>query len=322
MAVLQNHCTIQIPLVSVIIPTYNRARFIEEAIQSVLEQTFKDFEVIIIDDGSSDETQQVISQIKDSRLIYHYQDNGGRSKARNYALTIAKGKYITFLDSDDLYMADKLKIQVNYLDSHPDIYMVYTSAHCIDEDGNLAMHNYIADVGGWIYSKIAFLIPITITLPTVMVRREVFDKVGNFDENLHRFEDVDMWRRISKLYQIGTISKFTCKIRTHQNNSLENQDHEEIKLSLNYYASKIMKDDKEFDIKLRKKGIAKLYRYYGYYISQTPQFRKQGEEFYKIANSFHRLNSITIIIKKVYYKVFNILYKIYNLLKKLVKNPI
>lgn len=251
------------PLVSVLIPTFNREKFIGEAIESVLEQTFQDFEIIVVDDGSTDRTAEVIKSFPADKLIYIHQPNRGRSNARNHALSLAKGRYIAFLDSDDLYLPGKLELQVSYLEDHPEAGMVYTSAYCVDEHGISMNHYYLANVSGWIYKQIAFYVPVTITLPTVMVRREVIDKVGVFDEKMERFEDTDIWRRISKCFFIGAISEPTCKLRTHAENSLQGQDPQKIIHALLYYVNKIFKDDKSISILLRHKGAATLYRHYG-----------------------------------------------------------
>ncbi|MEY4463406.1 MAG: hypothetical protein RLZZ81_377 [Pseudomonadota bacterium] len=274
---------IKIPTVSVIIATYNRDKFIGEAVQSILDQTYKDFEVIIVDDGSSDSTGEIIKNLKDPRIHYYYQENKGRSNARNKALTLAKGKYITFLDSDDLYLPNKLEIQVNYMEKNSDVYMIYTSAYCIDEIGNSLKHKYEAKTSGKIYKDIAFFVPVTITLPTVMVRREVFEKAGNFDEVMYRFEDTDMWRRISKYYQIGAISEFTCKLRTHSDNHLLNQDPVRIASALKYYSLKILNEDTEYGIPFLEKNLANLYIHYGQALQTVPEFAPTGNELIRIA---------------------------------------
>lgn len=278
-----------LPTVSVIIPTYNREKFIKAAVESVLKQSFTDFEIIIVDDGSKDSTKEIIASIKDPRLIYVYQDNKGRSNARNNALSLAKGRFITFLDSDDLYLDGKLELQVKYLETNPDFSMVYTSAYCINESGELLKDKYVAKASGWIYIDIAFFTPQTITLPTVMVRREVFDKAGYFDEKLHRFEDTDMWRRISKHYKIQAMPEFTCALRTHGENHLINQKPEDIKEALQYYANKIFEEDNEFDINIRKKRVSVIYRYYSKAFFTVPHFRDNSREFSMIADSIYKV---------------------------------
>lgn len=261
------------PKVSVIIPTYNRERFIADAIDSVLTQTYDDFEVIVVDDGSSDGTPAILSRYADDRLIHLRQNNNGRSRARNRALAIARGKYIAFLDSDDVYLPDKLALQVSFLDSHPDVGMIYTSAACIDEEGRGINYRYVASVSGDIYRHIAFFEPVTITLPTVMARRSVFDRAGMFDERMERFEDTDMWRRISKVTYIHAMPIETCKLRTHHDNSLASQNPASILKAIAYYCKKIRREDKDQPLLVRQKGIAGLYFYYGKAFGTIPEWK-------------------------------------------------
>ena len=274
------------PRVSVIIPTYNRALFIRETIESVLTQTFSDFELIVIDDGSTDDTAEIVKMIRDVRLIYIYQINQGRSNARNHALRIAKGSYITFLDSDDVYLENKLAMQVAYLDNNVHVDMLYTSASCMNDAGEKIEHKYEATVSGHIYNEIAFFVPVTITLPTVMVRRTVFDVVGDFDENMHRFEDTDMWRRISKVYYIGALKEYTCKLRTHEDNSLLSQDPKQILLALDYYANKILSEDRKFGIVALRKGLANMYMYYALAILSVSKWRNIGIKLFWVSVRF------------------------------------
>ncbi len=124
------------PKVSVIIATYNRTHFVCEAIESVLNQTFPDFEIIVIDDGSIDNTKQVLEKYA-SRIQYIFQENKGRAEARNTGIKNAKCEYIAFLDDDDIWLPNKLEKQVIFLDSHPDIELVYTFTEVINEQGRL-----------------------------------------------------------------------------------------------------------------------------------------------------------------------------------------
>lgn len=274
------------PRVSVIIPTYNRAQYILEAIESVLSQDYPNFEVIVVDDGSTDHTAELIGTVNDSRLRYIRQQNQGRSSARNRALAIANGDFITFLDSDDLYLPRKIALQVEYLLKHPETGMIYTSAHCIDDDGNMLQHKYEATVSGMIYEQIAFFQPVTITLPTVMTRRQVLDRIGGFDEKMHRFEDTDMWRRISKSYRIDALPVFSCKLRTHDDNSLRNQNPSQIVDALNYYSQKIAKEDIDINPNIRNWGLARLYRYYGAAMMTVPAMVPTGVTLMRTALKF------------------------------------
>ncbi|TRZ89739.1 MAG: glycosyltransferase [Methanosarcinales archaeon] len=250
------------PLVSVIIPTFNREKFIGDAIRSVLDQTFQDFEVIVVDDGSTDRTAEIVRAFASDKVKYVYHTNRGRSNARNHALGLAAGRYIAFLDSDDLYLPNKLELQVNFLNTHPDVGMVYTSAYCVDENGSLLRDSYLANISGHIYKDIAFYVPVTITLPTVMARREVFEHVGGFDENMERFEDTDMWRRIAKVFTVGAITDFTCKLRTHGDNALAGQDPQQVVAAVMFYINKVFSEDASISLKIRRKGASGLCFFY------------------------------------------------------------
>jgi glycosyltransferase involved in cell wall biosynthesis len=297
-------------LVTIIIPTFNRAEFIGDAIKSVLTQTYSNIELIVIDDGSTDQTEDIILTFSDDRLTYIKQRNKGRSNARNHALSLASGRYITFLDSDDLYLPNKIESQVAYLKNHPGVGMVYTSAHCIDTHGKMLEHKYLASTSGLIYESIAFFTPVTITLPTVMTYKSVLDQVGNFDEKMDRFEDTDMWRRISKCYRIDAMPEFTCLLRTHQDNSLLNQSPNKIRSALDYYANKIKTEDIEFDLRLRNKGLYGLYTYYANALLSVPHFAEEGKLLMKTAKQHRSLNvellksslSQQPLIRSVYYK--------------------
>lgn len=264
------------PAVSVVIPTFNRAEFIAEAIASVLRQSYPDFELIVVDDGSTDATADVVKTFDDDRLIFLSQENRGRSVARNLALAKARGRYIAFLDSDDLYLEDKLEKQIAYMDRRPDVGMVYTSAHCIDERGKPLEHSYAASVEGEIYKQVAFFLPVTITLPTVMVRREVLESVGNFDEVMERFEDTDLWRRIAKRYPVGAIMEPTCRLRTHADNALLSQNPHKIVNAIEYYVTKVFREDADVGIDFLQEGASLLYEYYGNAFIGTPGWRCDG----------------------------------------------
>lgn len=270
---LKNHRT---PTVSVVIPTFNRATFVSEAVASVLKQSYQKFELIVIDDGSTDSTAEIVNSFKDQRLIFIKQENRGRSAARNRAIALSRGTFITFLDSDDVYLVDKLERQVHFMESHPDIAMTYTSALCMNESGDLFPEKYEATVCRRSREDIAFYLPSTITLPTVMVRREVFDSVGGFDESMSRFEDTDMWRRISRCHRIEAIQEYTCKLRTHRDNCLSSQDPDYIHSALDYYASKILREDSELSILARRRGVARIYLQYGYALWTVLRWKHKG----------------------------------------------
>ena len=208
------------PRVSVIIPTYNRAQFIEAAIVSVLEQTFSDYEIIIVDDGSTDNTRQVVEPYLD-RAQYVYQENGGAGMARNHGLRLARGEYIAFLDSDDLFMPHKLERQIAYLEANPAVGLVYAGHEFIHEDGRYFSTQRVrtADAA---YPRL--MADCRIALPSVLVRRSVLDAVGGFDETMRIGQDVDLWLRIARHFPVGVIEEPVTRIRRHASNSPRTPD--------------------------------------------------------------------------------------------------
>jgi glycosyltransferase involved in cell wall biosynthesis len=282
-------------LISVVIPTYNRRSFIAAAVESVLQQDWPSFEVIVVDDGSTDDSIAILEAIADTRLRVIKQANQGRSHARNVALNEARGDYIAFLDSDDLFLPGKLSRQVAWLEANPDFGMVYTASDCIDAEGNRLGHTYQADVSGDIYAEVAFFQPVTITLPTVMLRRQVLATVGMFDERMQRFEDTDLWRRISKRYRIGALPEVTCLVRTHTDNALVGQDPARIVAAIEYYLAKIEREDGDVPRLVRAAGARRLCEYYAAAMLSVPAFAPFGEALRQRAASLFR-PKVSIII--------------------------
>lgn len=193
--------------VSIIIPIFNRATMVKEAIESVLLQTFQDFELILVDDGSQSDTQQVLRQYCDSypqKIEVIFCEHSGVSKARNAGIERARGEFIAFLDSDDLWISSKLERQIEFMESN-NIKICQTEETWI-RNGKKAnpMKKHRKRSGGIFFD----CLPLCIVSPSaVMIRKEVFQKVGMFDENLLVCEDYDLWLRISMHYPIYTMSE-------------------------------------------------------------------------------------------------------------------
>ncbi len=221
------------PLVSVIIPTYNSGKFIAQTVQSVLEQTYRPHEVIIIDDGSTDDTKAVLSGFHD-RIKYFYQENLGPSAARNKGIKMARGEYVSFLDADDLWTSNKIEVQLDFLERHREIGLVFSDIEEFDGEkiinrrsSCLAVQVYGPDNVLHVPLQEAFIkLLMTNFIPTntVMVRRECFKKAGIFDESLRIVEDRDMWLRIAAYYKIGRLPLVLCKRRLHVSNISKNQE--------------------------------------------------------------------------------------------------
>jgi glycosyltransferase involved in cell wall biosynthesis len=264
------------PEVSVVIATYNRAPMLGEAIQSVSEQTYPEYEVIVVDDGSTDNTREVVSAFP-GKVRYVFQQNRGRSAARNHGIGLAQGRYVAFLDSDDMFAPHKLAVQVSRLNQDPEAGMVYSAALNIDERGKEIPFVYEASASGWIYREVAFYVPLTITLPTVMIRTEVLRQVGGFDESMDRFEDTDMWRRVAKRYPIIGVAEPLSTLRTHSGNTL--QDPARVFKQISYYVRKVVNEDREFGPIFIRRGAARLYGHYGCAVALHPKWRTVGRTF-------------------------------------------
>ncbi len=188
---------------SVIIPTFNRKPFLEIAVDSVLGQTFSDFELIIIDDGSGDGTKELIESYSDSRIKYLYQKNHGVSHARNSALALAEGKYAAFLDSDDRWKKEKLEVTAKYIKNYPGIYIFHTEEIWYRKGKLLPQKKKHRKPTGHVYKKALDLCCISIS--TAAVNRDLFKKLGTFDENLQACEDYDFWLRAASKYEVKLI---------------------------------------------------------------------------------------------------------------------
>ncbi len=195
------------PTISVIIPSYNRKNIVVEAIQSVLAQEPKNYEVIVVDDGSTDGTREYLESL-DLPMHVISKENGGVASARNFGIKAAIGKYIAFLDSDDLWLPGILKAQLEYLESNPEIPLVYTDQY-IEAEGKVMDQTRFQRAGPTVernsFKLSGFVQHTPIHISSVMVRRQLFDEVGYFNEDLKIHEDTEMWNRISQKYSLGWI---------------------------------------------------------------------------------------------------------------------
>ena len=213
------------PLISVIIPAFNSGQFIAQAVQSVLDQTYHHFEVIVIDDGSTDTTKDVLREFN-GHIRYCYQENRGPSAARNTGIAMAEGEYICFLDADDIWMPNKLEVQVAFMAQHDDIGLVFSDEEEVGLDMGqhrsiLAQTLFRSDIVTQTPMQNAFkklLVENFIPTSMVMVRRTCFGKAGLFDESLRVVEDRDMWLRIAAYFKIACIPVILGKKRVHESN--------------------------------------------------------------------------------------------------------
>ena len=183
------------PMVSVILPTFNRGYCLAESVQSVLEQSFRDFELIVVDDGSTDNSLDVMGQFPQAKLI-RLNENRGVSYARNRGMDIAQAEWIAFLDSDDIWEKDKLAIQMDWLARHPQFHAVHTDEIWIRNGVRVNPMNKHRKYSGDIFR---YCLPLCVVSPSsVLLRAELLKEVGGFDESMPVCEDYDLWLRLAR----------------------------------------------------------------------------------------------------------------------------
>lgn len=213
-------------LVSVVMPTYNHARFIGEAIESVLNQTYDNFELIIIDNYSTDNTAEIVASYHDNRIKYlKFRNHGIIAASRNHGIKNSNGKYIAFLDSDDIWLPQKLELQENLMESNPEIGMSYVLySHLLDDTSSVKgifpkpSSRLRGNVFTSLYRKSV------IANSGAMVRMEVFNELGLLDENprLVTIEDYEMWLRIARSRPIDYVDNKSQLLYRIRNDNASN----------------------------------------------------------------------------------------------------
>jgi len=213
---MNNGQEISEPSVSVVMPAYNAARYIAGAIRSVIDQTFSNWELIIVDDGSQDETAAIIKPfLDDARISYIHKENGGAATARNVGIKVSHGNLIAFLDADDLWVPEKLARQLDCFEKYPEIGICGTGMMLIDSNGKITSQGTVPAFHGNPFPKI--LEYSLANMSTAMIRREVFEKAGLFDETLGTApEDYEFWLRAGKhaLFHV-TAEPLACYRQGH-----------------------------------------------------------------------------------------------------------
>jgi len=249
--------------VSVIIPAYNCAKYIRACLNSALNQTYTNLEVIVIDDGSTDDTKEAAVSFGD-RIRYAYQPNRGVSAARNQGIKMAQGDYIAFLDADDVWTADKISEQVAFLALHPDIGVALTDMEFISEDGRSTGFYKRREA----YPHDGMILPDVMIRPfpfpsTVLIRKNVLDGVGGFNENLRRSEDAEWFLRVAMKYKVGLIEKPLTQYRDVGNSLTTNMQVYETRICvLNDFFRQHPKVVSQYP-DAAKQSLYKAYRDYG-----------------------------------------------------------
>ena len=245
------------PKVSVIIPTYQSVQFVREAIESVLAQTYTDYEVIVVDGGSTDGTIEVLNSYG-NRIQVISQNGTGISNARNVGVLASKGEYITFLDSDDIWVSHKLEVQAKFIESKPNIIgLIYSDAIFFAEEEKGKPKKKPSQMHKSYRGKVTkhLLRHNFIAASTVMIRKLCFEKVGYFDESLAVCEDIDMWIRVAESFDIDYQDMVLAKIRWHAGSVLH-RDREQ------HFQSRIALQNKMIPHLLKEYKSKSFYRTY------------------------------------------------------------
>jgi glycosyltransferase involved in cell wall biosynthesis len=285
---------IQMNLIIVIVPTYNRKSSLKECVYSVLNQSYDNFELLIMDDGSTDGTAEIVKDFKDNRIIYEWNENsGGPANPRNRGVLKSKGEYVAFLDADDLWYQDKLLISINALNSGMDVVYHDVDYKCDNESKPIASKNINPPVLSYLLTNGNPMVN-----SSVVVRKRILQKVGLQNESIEyaSVEDFDYWLRISKLTnKFFRINKILGQYTVHEEGISNNYEH--IEKSIHVI--------KKYQVDLNEKDEQKsksLIRYIqGNFFYDRGMYRESRDLYFKTALD---VSTATIKLKSIV-KYFN-----------------
>ena len=269
------------PLVSIILPTYNCAAFLSHSIGTILSQTYNSYEIIVIDDGSTDNTKEVLYPFMQRIKYIRLEQNKGLPTARNIGIRSAQGKYIAFIDADDLWLPEKLQTDIEYFETHPEVSMVYSKHINIDEKGddlggNTKKQLPSGNIFTQLFSEQNFIIT-----SSVVVRKEVFETTGLFDEQLFNCQDWDMWLRIAFHFKVAGINKPLVKYRHNPHSLSKNRNNvlKYQKIIIDKIYNKFKDTENGIHEKLYKKRLASHYAKAGRYYLRIGDKNRANENF-------------------------------------------
>ena len=210
------------PAISVIIPAYNSQNTILSTIESVQKQSFSNLEILVIDDGSQDETVEVVNSIEDERIKVKSFQNGGVSLARNRGISLAKGEYIAFMDADDLWTSDKLELQLTALEKHPEAALAYSWTYIMSEDGEKVHKCHPIYHQGDVYKELLIYNFLLSPGSNILVRKAAIDSTGDFDTSLSHYEDWDFCLRLAINWYFVVVPKYQVFYRQSSNSASSN----------------------------------------------------------------------------------------------------
>lgn len=287
------------PIISVILPVYNGERTIQETIVSVLRQTFSDFELIVINDGSQDSTLDIVKRIPDPRLKIVSYPNAGLAASRNRGIAQAVSKYIAFIDADDLWTVDKLEAQFQALQNHPKAALAYSWTDFIDESSRFIHTGSHLTVNGDAYAHL-LLVNFVENGSNPLIRKSILTQMGGFDESLSAAEDWDLWLRLAAKYPFVCVPKAQILYRvslTSMTANVTRQKRETIKVIERAFAQ--APESLQY---LKQPSMANLYKYFTFKMLEGYPVRQNGLQASQfLAQAL--INEPTLLHKRVIWKV-------------------
>jgi glycosyltransferase involved in cell wall biosynthesis len=261
------------PLISVVIPVYNGEKTIRETIESVLNQTFWDLELIVINDGSEDSTLEIVSNLKDPRLKVFSYPNANQAVSRNRGISQASGEYISFIDADDLWTPDKLEAQLRALQENPQAAVAYSWTDFIDESSHFLHTGSHLTVNGDAYANL-LIVNFLENGSNPLIRRQALTDVGGFEESLPPAEDWDLWLRLATRYHFVAVSSPQILYRVSANSGSANVwKLEAVCLQV---IERGFSQAPESLQHLKKYSLGNLYKYLTFKALEGPPVRKRG----------------------------------------------
>lgn len=293
------------PLVSVVLCTYNTAKYIESAINSVLSQTYNNFELIIWDDGSTDNTKEIVESYHDKRLRYYYHENTGLGMSLRLACDIVKGKYIARMDSDDVCLPERLEKEVVYMEEHDDCVLVSSAVYYIDENDKLLGRSFPCSEDGIIKSLLSKASNM-IVHPMSMIRYEAYRKAGGYLP-IRKSQDVLFWSRLAKQGKFYNISSPLGNYRL-LNSSLDHSINPYRKVLMELLV-KMVNDEvvSDTDIELYNNVFVYSKKYIKKNPKETAILKKNTLEefFYSLLSPVignKRSEKLIVFVKNIYFK--------------------
>ena len=276
-----NIVTNNLPLVSIVLPTYNCAAFLPHSIGSILAQIYNSYEIIVVDDGSTDNTKEVLYPFMQRIKYILLEQNKGLPTARNIGILSAQGKYIAFIDADDLWLPEKLQTDIEYFETHPEVSMVYSKHLNIDQNGRMldeASQKRLpsGNIFTQLFSEQNFIIT-----SSVVVRKEIFETTGLFYEQLSNCQDWDMWLRIAFYFKVGGINTPLVKYRHNPHSLSKNRNNvlKYQKMVIDKIYSNFKDKENGINEKLYKKRLASHYAKVGRYYLRMGDKNRANENF-------------------------------------------